>query len=410
MRLNRATASNCRLAALAAMHAAALAATLVACGRPASDAPTPATAATPAARSSIAVSDADARAAGIETTIARMVERSESLQASGIVTFDERRTARLGSLVEGVVDEINVQPGDRVARGAILARLHSHVIHDAWANHSKAKAERKRVEAELAYARTAEARAARLVESRALSPQELERARADVNTVVQEMASIDAEITRAEQELGHYGVIVGPDSKAGEDTSVPVRAPFAGTVIERQATQGSAVIPGTPLVVISDLSRVWITAEVDEAQIGRVAAGAPVTLQVAAYPGESFSGRLAMVGDVVNAATRRVTLRVEADNPGQRLKPQMFVTLALGSVTPRRVLVVPSRAVQGMEGETVVFVRSGVDQYQRRPVTTGTDLAGSIEIVKGLDEGETVVTAGAFLLKSELLKPAAEEP
>ena len=286
-----------------------------------------------------------------------------------------------------MVDEINVQPGDRVARGAILARLHSHVVHDAWANHSKAKAERKRVEAELAYARTAEARAALLVESRALSPQELERARADVNTVVQAMASVDAEITRAEQELGHYGVAVGGDMKAGEDTSVPVRAPFAGTVIERQATQGSAVTPGTPLVVISDLSRVWITAEVDEAQIGRVVTGAPVTMQVAAYPGESFSGRLAMVGDVVNAATRRVTLRVEAENPDQRLKPQMFVTLALGSSTPRRVLVVPSRAVQQMEGETVVFVRSGTDQYSRRSVTTGTDVAGEIEIVKGLDGG-----------------------
>ncbi len=410
MRLTRSTASNRRPATLAAVQAAMLATTLVACGGPAPEAQPAATAATPEARTSMAVSEADARAAGIETAAARTVERSESLQASGIVTFDERRTARLGSLVEGVVDEINVQPGDRVARGAILARLHSHVIHDAWANHSKAKAERKRVEAELAYARTAEARAALLVESRALSPQELERARADVNTVVQAMASVDAEITRAEQELGHYGVAVGGDMKAGEDTSVPVRAPFAGTVIERQATQGSAVTPGTPLVVISDLSRVWITAEVDEAQIGRVVTGAPVTIQVAAYPGESFSGRLAMVGDVVNAATRRVTLRVEAENPDQRLKPQMFVTLALGSSTPRRVLVVPSRAVQQMEGETVVFVRSGTDQYSRRSVTTGTDVAGEIEIVKGLAEGETVITAGAFLLKSELLKPAGEEP
>jgi membrane fusion protein, heavy metal efflux system len=417
MRLTRPTTSTRRATAPAApvTRPAAPAAMLVALLATACGGSTPpeqpaGAAATPEARTSMAVSEADARAAGIETTAARTIERRESLQASGVVTFDERRTARLGSLVEGVVDEINVQPGDRVARGAVLARLHSHVVHDAWAGYAKAQAERKRVEAELAYARTAEARAALLVESRALSPQELERARADVNTVVQAMASASAEITRAEQELAHYGVTAGADAKPGEDTEVPVKAPFAGTVIERQATQGSAVTLGTPLVVISDLSRVWIIAEVDEAQIGRVVVGAPVAIQVAAYPGESFSGTLAMVGDVVNAATRRVTLRVEAANADQRLKPQMFATLALGSATPRRVLVVPSRAVQQMEGETVVFVRSGADHYLRRAVTTGTDVAGEIEIVKGLQDGDIVVTAGAFLLKSELLKPAGEEP
>ena len=197
--------------------------------------------------------------------------------------------------------------------------------------------------------------------------------------------------------------------KPGEDTSVPVRAPFAGTVIERQATQGSAVTPGTPLLVISDLSRVWVTTEVDEALVGRVVTGGAVIIQAAAYPGESFPGRLTAVGDIVNPATRRVTLRVEAENADRRLKPQMFVTVALGASASRRMLVVPSRAVQGMEGETVVFVRSG-DQFTRRSVTTGVDLGGEVEIVKGLNDGEVVVTAGAFLLKSELLKPAGEEP
>ena len=408
MRLTRSTAPNRRPATLAVVQAAMLATTLAACGGSA-PATEPTAAAAPERRTAVAVTDADARAAGIETTPSRIVERTEPLQASGIVTFDERRTARLGSLVEGVVDEINVQPGDRVARGVVLARLHSHVVHDAWAAYSKAQAERRRVEAELAYARTAEARAAQLVDAKALSPQELERARADVNKVVQEMASIGAEITRAEQDLGHYGVSISGDMKPGEDTSVPVRAPFAGTVIERQATQGSAVTPGTPLLVISDLSRVWVTTEVDEALVVRVVTGGAVIIQAAAYPGESFPGRLTAVGDIVNPATRRVTLRVEAENADRRLKPQMFVTVALGASASRRMLVVPSRAVQGMEGETVVFVRSG-DQYTRRSVTTGVDLGGEVEIVKGLKDGEVVVTAGAFLLKSELLKPAGEEP
>ena len=103
-------------------------------------------------------------------------------------------------------------------------------------------------------------------------------------------------------------------------------------------------------------------------------------------------------------------MRGSSDSVTVRIPSGMFVTVALGTSNSRRVLVVPSRAVQQMEGETVVFVRSGADRYNRRSVTTGTDLGGEIEVVKGLEEGETVVTAGAFLLKSELLKPAGEEP
>jgi len=389
----------------AALAAAVLAA---ACGSNAPQEAAPA--ATPEARTGVQVSETDAKAAGIETGPARMVERSEPLQASGVVTFDERRTARLGSLVEGVVDELRVQPGDQVARGAVVARLHSHVIHDAWADYFKAQAERRRADTELEYARTAESRAAQLVADRALSPQELERARADVNAANQAVAAALAEITRAEQELEHYGIKARPDANPRDEGEVPVVAPFAGTVIERLSTEGAPVTPGTPLVVISDLSRVWITAEIDEALIGRVATGGTATIRTAAYPGETFTGTLTAVGAVVNPMTRRVTLRIEVDNADRRLKPQMFVTASLGAAGARRVLVVPSRAVQAMEGETVVFVRTGAEQFARRSVTVGADVDGLVEVVSGLAEGDVVATAGAFLLKSELLKPTGEEP
>jgi len=375
-----------------------------------SDAPQePSPGAPPEARTTVQVSEADAKAAGIETATARIVERTDPLEASGVATFDERRTARLGSLVEGVVDELRVQPGDRVARGAVVARLHSHIIHDAWADYFKAQAERRRTETELEYARTAESRAARLVADKALSPQELERARADVNAASQAVAAALAEITRAEQELEHYGIKARPDADPRDEGEVPVVAPFAGTVIERLSTEGAPVTPGTPLVVLSDLSRVWITAEIDEALIGRVATGGTATIRTAAYPGESFAGTLTAVGDVVNPMTRRVTLRIEVDNPGHRLKPQMFVTASLGAAGPRRVLAVPSRAVQAMEGETVVFVRIGADQFARRSVTVGADVDGLVEVVSGLAEGDVVATAGAFLLKSDLLRPAGDE-
>lgn len=388
-----------RACATAAVFGAALAG--AACG---GQAPAPAadTAAPPsAARSAIDVTPDDAKAAGIETAVARLVERADPLDAAGRVTFDERRTARLGSLVEGVVHQLDVQPGDAVARNAVVALLHSHVVHDAWASYFKAVAERQRAEAELAYAKTAEGRAAALVASKALSPQELERARADVQSATQAVAAAKADVTRGEQELAHYGIRATPDADPTRHEDVPVLSPFAGTVVERLATEGTAVTPGTPLLVVSDLTRVWVTAEIDEALVGRVVAGRPVTVRAAAYPGETFTGTLAAVGDVVDPQTRRVTLRIEAPNPGRRLKPQMLVTVSVAATAPRKVLVVPSRALQTMEGDTVVFVQQGA-QFSRRTVTIGATVAGDVEIIRGLQEGDRVATAGAFLLKSAL--------
>lgn len=380
-----------------------------ACGSPAPAGEDPArTASEPGA---VRVSPADAGAAGIETAVVRTVDRVEPLQVSGVVGFDERRTARLGSLVEGVVDELRVQVGDRVAAGATVAHLHSHVVHDAWAGYFKAIAELRRAEAELVYARTAEGRAAQLVADLALSAQELERARTDANAAAQAVAGARAEITRSEQELDHYGIKPRPDANPLAEGEVPIRTPLGGTVIERLASEGTAVTPGSPLLVISDLSRVWVTAEVDEKLLGRVVTGAGALITSAAYPGEPFTGTLTAVGDVVNPATRRVTLRIEAPNPGRRLKPEMFVAVTLDGAAPRRVLVVPSRAVQSMDGEQVVFVRAADDRFERRAVTVGSEVNGELEVASGLTEGEVVATSGAFLLKSELMKPAGtEEP
>lgn len=389
-------------AALASLCASA------ACGRASTEAEPAAATAAPAA--GVTVSADDAKASGIETAAARTIERADPLEAAGRVTFDERRTARIGSLVQGLVDELSLQPGDGVAKGAVVGRLHSHVVHDAWAAYFKALAERRRVEAELAFAQTAEKRAATLVADKALSPQELERARADVNAATQALTASKAEITRAEQELHHYGITASPDGDPLTQEDVPVVSPIGGVVIERLATEGSAVNPGSPLLVVSDLSRVWIVAEIDERLVGRVSTGRTVAVRAPAYGDEAFQGTLTAVGDIVNPATRRVTLRVEVPNPGRRLKPEMLVTVSIAATAPRKVLVVPARALQTMDGESVVFVRGAGDQFVRRAVTTGATVNGEVEIVRGLTEGEVVATAGAFLLKSALSAPAAEAP
>ncbi|MFP5378520.1 MAG: efflux RND transporter periplasmic adaptor subunit [Vicinamibacteria bacterium] len=350
------------------------------------------------------------RAAGIELTPVRRVERTDALVAPGVVALDERRTARPGALVEGVVMAIDVVEGDVVRRGALLARLHSHVLHDAWAAYFTALAEVRRREHELGYAREAEARAARLVADKALSVQEAARATADRVAAEETLVMARAEVTRAEQELHHYGVTPDPGADPDDREGVPVTTPVAGVVVERLASPGAAVTPGVPLFVVSDLASVWVIAQVDERQVARLARGAAATVAVAAYPGETFAGTVEAIGDVVDPTSRRITVRVSVANADRRLKPQMFASVALGAGAPRAVLAVPTRAVQQIEGETVVFVKRADGRFHRQTIAAGADVDGWVEVLSGLAEGDEVVSAGAFLLKSELVGVGDEEP
>ena len=379
----------------------------LACGGAPEEAPETATA--DPATGIVTMTEAGREAAGITTAAVREVTRSDAFHAVGVVSLDERRTARLGAIVDGVITEVLVQPGDRVEAGAVLARILSDQFHDAWAEYFTATARRRHAEAGLSYAQTAAGRAERLVADRALAEQELERVRAELSAAEEELASARADVRRTEQDLLHYGLTPSPDAEPRENEHVPVRAPFAGAVIERLASPGAAVTLGEPLLVVSDLSRVWISAEVDEDDLHRLRAPESVEFRVTAWPDEVFNATLTTIGDVINPETRRVTIRAETDNADGRLKPEMFATLTVASGTPRELLVVPAAAVQDLAGEPVVFVETGPGEFRRRRVVTGAPFDGDIEIREGLEAGEMVATEGAFLLKSALIGLPEEE-
>jgi membrane fusion protein, heavy metal efflux system len=371
------------------------------CGAPPSPPPESATDGPPA--TSVALSEEAMHAAGVELTPVRTIVRRHPVEATGMVTLDERRTARPGAILEGVVVAVLVQPGDTVSRGAILARLHSHIVHDALAAWFTALAERHRREHELGYAREAEARAERLLADKALSVQEVARAAADRVAAEQQLAMAQAEVTRAGRELAHYGIEVNEGADAEGHDAVPVRAPRAGVVVERLVSPGAAVTPGTPLFIVSDLGAVWVVAQVDERDAGRLTPGGGANITVTAYPGETFAGTIEAIGDHVDPSTRRITVRVAVENPDRRLKIGMFAAVALGDHTPREVLAVPAGAVQQIDGDTVVFVRRADGRFHRQAVTVGPEIDGWIEILSGVAAGDEVVSSGAFLLKSELV-------
>jgi cobalt-zinc-cadmium efflux system membrane fusion protein len=367
-------------------------------------APTPAS---PGAEGTVSLGDAARSQAGIATEPVKRIERWDRVEAPGVIALDEKRTARLGSLVEGIVIKAHAEVGDRVRRGQVLAELHSHVVHDAWAEYRKAVAERRRWQTEQTFAQQNEERARRLFADKAISQQEVRRAEADRVAADEHLDMARTEVRRAEEALEHYGVTNAEDPSGESGEFIPVRSPLEGVVLEKSLTQGTAVTVGTPLFVVANLAELWAVAEIDETELPLVKAGRPTELRVAAYPGEVFPGLITFVADVVNPKTRRVTVRCQVPNPEARLKPEMYATILLSAGEPRETLAVPGSAIQEIEGKPLVFVRTGAYDFERRDVTLGLEAEGWVEVRSGVKEGEAVATTGSFLLKSELLEDTA---
>jgi len=386
-----------------------------ACGSPAVDPAAPATG-TPARPDVIVLSEAALKNSSIAVEPVRTTTRQEKVNAPGLIALDETRTARVGSLQEGLILETPAQVGDRVRASQLLALMHGHAMHDAWAGYRKAIADQRRLDRELAYAVDAHERARRLFADKAISFQEVQRAEVDRVAAAQTLDMGKAEVNRAIEELKHVGVSPPDPVKDGspggtDETSeqIPVRSPINGVVLERLVTPGTTVTPGTPLFVVSELSTLWAVAEIDESQLAQVRTGRPVEVVVAAYPGERFAGTITFIADVVNPKTRRITVRSTVPNADGRLKPEMFATVALGEGEPRSMIVVPQAAIQTIDGRPSVFVAEAEPgRFKPRTVTLGAEADGLVEIATGVAAGERVVVAGSFVLKSEMLKAAAE--
>ncbi len=349
--------------------------------------------------------DADAqKRAGITVDRVATVMRADAADAPGLIALNETRTSRIGSLVEGVVVDLKVQVGDRVRGRQLLASLHSHAVHDAWAGYRKAKADERRLVTELRFATEAQARAERLYADKAIALQDLQRAQANKVSAEEGLDMGRAELRRSEEELEHLGITNGEDPTGESGEQIPVTAPMSGIVLERLITQGTAVTPGMPLFVVSDLSTVWVLAELDEAHITGAQVGRSASVRVAAYPTEVFTGKVTYIGESVNPKTRRITIRVEVANPDGRLKPEMYATVQVGESEPRPILAVPATCVQSLEGQSTVFVSEADGRFRARPVELGVERDGMVEVKRGLAEGDRVATAGAFILKSEMLK------
>lgn len=183
-----------------------------------------------------------------------------------------------------------------------------------------------------------------------------------------------------------------------------LKAPLDGTVTERQGTVGEMLDNAKEFYTVSDVTTVWCIADLNEKDIADARVSEPATVRVLAYPQETFTGRITLVGGAVDEKTRRIDVRIEVENTNGHLKPGMFADVAIGTGSATNILVAPEESLQRMDEQDVVFIAGEHNRFTKRVVSIGRTESGQTEILNGLNDGERVVTRGSILLKSELLK------
>jgi Cu(I)/Ag(I) efflux system membrane fusion protein len=315
--------------------------------------------------------DGDANSAGVQVTSqvqqnlgirwasVRRVEAASSFDAVGTVQFDERRSVAVQTRVSGFIEHLAVRaPLERVRKGQALAT----VFAPDW-----------------------------------LGPQN--------EWLALKRAGVSPDILAAAAE--RMRVMSIPESliRQAEDTGIAqarftLTAPISGFMAELGVREGVSVAPGATLFRIAGLDKVWVTAEVPEAQVPQLTRGQKVKAVLQADATQTFAGELQEILPQINATTRTLQARFEVDNAAAKLVPGMLVRLEVAG--PKSTgLVLPSEAVIRTGRRAVVIVRKDSGAFEPREVMLGRDLGDEIEVLQGLNERDQVVASGQFLMDSE---------
>jgi Cu(I)/Ag(I) efflux system membrane fusion protein len=202
--------------------------------------------------------------------------------------------------------------------------------------------------------------------------------------------------------LGLSEAQIAQIEKAGKaQRRVAFFSPINGVVAELGVREGAQMNPGMTLFNLVDLSQVWVTAQITEAQAAWIAQGQPAEASVPALPGKIFKGQVDYVYPEVMAETRTLKARIVLDNPGLELKPGMYASVIFVGGEQREALLVPSEALIKTGTRSVVIVAEGEGRFVPMEVTVGDEAGGKIEIRDGLQAGQQVVASGQFLIDSE---------
>ena len=331
------------------------------------------------------------------------------LRVSGRIARADDRTWRVGVRTNGLVRSVFVNLGDVVRKDQILARYHADEVREERAKYRTAVSELQRLEAAATLAKRNYDRMQSLLELKAASVLQVDQARQDLVAAEAAVKNARTEVERTTDVLeDDLRVPVEPKPGNEEADQVPILAPAAGYVLEKNITPGRTIAPGQDAFVIGDLSQVWMLASVRQDNLGQLRVGQPATVTLPGLGDERFVGKITNLGQELDPTTRVMQVRIVLNNPGQRLRPEMLANADIPIGQTTSVLTVPSDAVQQINGQDIVFVRTAPDRFTVRPVRVGSTADGKTPVLEGLKAGEQVVVHGSFTLKSHLLRSTME--
>ncbi len=327
----------------------------------------------------------------IQTALVSYQPLKSGLTAMGKVIAPQNSKAIVSYAFPARIAQIHIRIGDWVKQGQKLLTLQSEEVGIAMFEFYKAQAD-------FELAQVNHERRQRLFERGVGAKKDLLSADADLKVA-------QANVNSAEKKLHVLGFSENDIQTLSDSHQVnPVitlNAPIAGRIIQNNAMLGGMIDQATEILVIMDPTVLWVDADIYEKDIAKIKLTQQVELTVPAYPGEKFTGRVIYISDVLSEDTRTITVRAEVNNRDHRLKPGMFASITISLNHQSRALVVPQEAVLEDKGDKVAFIKRG-DQFFLQVVQTGARENGYVEILLGLREGDEVVVAGSYQLKSKL--------
>ena len=347
----------------------------------------------------LTINTEQAQRAGIKIEPVGQVISTESTgqQTTGVVQPNSYRETPVMSLVGGIVRSVGPVLGQNVLKGQTIAVVSSNDLADAQTKYLSAFAE-------LEEHHKHHARTEKLVAIGAASREELEMASSKLKAAESEVANLRQRLLLLGLSSQRVSALRST-SQVNSEVSLP--APASGTVTSRTVNSGEVIEANKELLRVTDLSSVWVVAQVYEKDLGKVHIGSGVNITADAYPGRVFHGQISYVDPKVDPQTRTAQARIELANPGQQLKIGMFVIVAFAALTAAgsTAPVVPVAAVQNIGNQQVVFVAtSDPNVFAMRPVRLGPESNSYYPVLEGLNVGDSIVTDGSFMLRAEWFK------
>ena len=317
--------------------------------------------------------------AGVQTSAPTVGTIADGVECYAELTFNQNKLAQIAAPVGGILQEVSADLGSKVEEKQAVAKIWSASIAEAVAkavlSHQTLDRERK------------------LRTERVTSEKDLQQAEAEHRGACQQLRTLGF----TEEQID---VLV---AKPHEQVLMEVRAPFGGEIVERSAVRGALVEAGKSLFTVADRSVMWAMLNIPESALARVKVGQTVELQVESLPGQPFVGKLTWIGAEVDEKSRMARARAEVANPEGVLKARMFAQARILTRNAEGALLLPSSAIQWIEGKSFVFVKLAEDLFDARLVRLGARFDGKVEIAEGLKPQEVVAVNHAFPLKSAFL-------